>query len=63
LNTKNNAKKVSGYIMAIIGFMLILLNAASYILKTDSTSPVIFILGIMFLSIGTMNIKKQRNEF
>jgi hypothetical protein len=48
--------------MAIIGFMLILLNAASYILKTDFTSPVIFVLGIMFLSIGAMNIKKQRNE-
>jgi len=59
LNTKNNPKKLSEYITAIIGFVLILLNAAAYILNTDNTKPTLFILGIMFLSIGIMNIRKS----
>ncbi|HII94758.1 MAG TPA: hypothetical protein HA367_03345 [Candidatus Methanofastidiosum sp.] len=59
MNTKNNPKKVSGYIMAIIGFVLILVNAIGYILKTNSTPSVIFILGIIFLVIGMMSIRKS----
>ncbi len=42
-----------------MGFALILLNAALYILKIDATKPIIFILGIIFLSIGMMNIRKS----
>jgi len=42
-----------------MGFALILLNAAAYILNTDNTKPILFILGVMFLSIGMMNIRKS----
>ena len=45
--------------MAIIGFVLILVNAIGYILKTNSTPSVIFILGIIFLVIGMMSIRKS----
>lgn len=51
-------QKVAGYIMAIIGLIMILINAAGYIFQIDISSPATSALGIVFVAVGTMNIRK-----
>lgn len=54
-----NKQKFLGYIMFGIGFFIILLNAVSYIFKLNGTSPSILILGIIFVVIGMVNVRKS----
>lgn len=54
-----NNPKYSGYFMAITGFLMLVINAVSYIFKYGMNSPVIVILGIMFVVIGMMTIRKS----
>jgi hypothetical protein len=52
--------KLFGYIMAGVGFALIVLNALSYILYWSTKSSVLSILGIVFLVIGLKTARKTK---
>ncbi|MFA6022622.1 MAG: hypothetical protein WC781_00880 [Candidatus Pacearchaeota archaeon] len=53
--------KISKYIMVIIGFIMLLINAISYIFNLDITSPAMVVLGLVFVVIGMKisNINKK----
>ena len=53
---KNN-KKTKGYVMASVGFLMIVFNAISYF-TSDSTQPALLILGLVFVVIGMGWTKK-----
>lgn len=55
-----NTKIVSGYIMLICGFILILITAMNYIFHWDLGSPT-GVMGILFVGIGMSWVKKSRN--
>lgn len=48
--------------MAVIGLVMILVNATSYIFHLNIISPAIFILGIIFMVIGAINIRKNKKS-
>jgi len=45
-------KKIQGYLMAAIGFMLLLFNALSYLLDWESKNTAFTIIGLIFVAIG-----------
>jgi hypothetical protein len=47
--------------MASIGFLMILINATSYIFGWETKSPALSIMGIVFLVVGTKSIRKSRD--
>jgi hypothetical protein len=51
-------KKIRGYIMAGIGFVMILVNALDYIFGWNYISSAIGIIGLIFVAIG-MKLSKQ----
>ncbi|MCI0472570.1 MAG: hypothetical protein L0Y76_03205 [Ignavibacteria bacterium] len=51
--------KIAGYIMSVIGFLLILYSAVNYILGLHLTTPSVAI-GIVFVAVGATIIKKSR---
>jgi len=48
-----------GYIMAGVGFVMILINAMSYLLSWDLKSPVITIMGLVLVVIGARIARKS----
>jgi len=54
-------KMLSASVMAIIGFVMILYNAYSY-LTHQETSSVLFVLGIVLFTIGAKQIKEARKR-
>jgi len=50
--------KMRGYVMTVVGFLMILFNAISYILS-DNTSPIVGILGLLFVAVGLNWTKKK----
>ncbi|MFH1248991.1 MAG: hypothetical protein V1660_02475 [archaeon] len=57
-----NKQKISGYVMALVGFALILMNAISYVFDLDMKSSALSIIGIVFVAIGMRIIKKAKNN-
>ena len=51
-------RQVSGYIMAAIGFVMILMNALSYLFGRDLKSPAFTILGLVLIVIGAKTARK-----
>jgi membrane protein implicated in regulation of membrane protease activity len=51
-------REVSGYIMAIVGFVMILINAFSYLLGWTWKSPAFTILGLVLIVIGAKTARK-----
>jgi hypothetical protein len=51
--------KISGLIMTLVGFIIILINAISYIFNLDLMSPALVILGIIFVVIGMKSSNKK----
>ena len=51
-------QEISGFIMAIVGFVMILINALSYILGWNLKSPAFTILGLVLIVIGAKTAKK-----
>lgn len=51
-----------GYSLAVVGFILILINAVGYIFNLEFKSSVLVILGIVFLALGTNIIKKNSKK-
>jgi hypothetical protein len=50
---------IAGYIMAIAGFFMILINALSYILPGDLKSPAFTILGLVLIVIGARTAQRS----
>ena len=61
---ENNNKKslISGYVMAIIGFLLILYNALNYIFGWNAGSTPLSVMGIVFVVVGMGIVKKSRQN-
>jgi len=55
-----NNNKASGYIMAGIGFAMLLANAFSYIFDYGISSPAFTILGIVFVVGGLKTARKPK---
>jgi len=51
-------RQVSGYIMAVVGFVMILINALSYLLGWNLKSPAFTILGLVLIVIGAKTARK-----
>ena len=51
-------RQISGYIMAAVGFVMILMNALSYLFGWDLKSPAFTILGLVLIVIGTKTARK-----
>jgi hypothetical protein len=50
--------KTQGYVMAGIGFLMIVYNAISYI-TSDNTHPALGIVGLVFVAVGMNRTKKS----
>jgi len=51
-------RQISGYIIAAVGFVMILMNALSYLLGWDLKSPSFTILGLVLIVIGAKAARK-----
>jgi len=51
-------QEITGYIMAIVGFVMILINALSYILGWNLKSPAFTILGLVLIVVGAKTARK-----
>jgi len=58
MKQKINNKKVSGRIMVVVGFIMILINAIGYIFHLDITSAPLTIMGLVFVAIGMKIARK-----
>jgi len=52
-------QQMPGYIMAGVGFIIILINALDYLLGWDLKSPAFTIPGLVLFIIGAMTAKKS----
>ena len=52
-------REISGYIMAVVGFVMILINALSYLLGWNLKSPAFTILGLVLIVIGAKTARKS----
>ena len=55
-----NKRQISGYIMAGVGFVIILIVAINYIFHLNFSHPALSIIGLVFVGIGMGTIKKFR---
>ena len=55
-------RQISGYIMAAVGFIMILMNALSYLLGWDLKSPAFTILGLVLIVIGAKTAEKSLSK-
>ena len=53
-----NKQKISGYIMASTGFIMLLANAVSYIFDLSFKHPALTVMGLVFVVIGGSTIRK-----
>jgi len=51
-------REISGYIMAIVGFVMIMINAFSYLLGWTWKSPAFTILGLVLIVVGAKTARK-----
>ncbi|MBT4174110.1 hypothetical protein HOC80_04900 [archaeon] len=54
-------KKIKGYIMAGVGFLMILVNALSYLLNWEGEFVPIFIIGLVFVAVGMSWVRYKSN--
>jgi len=54
-------EKTRGYIMAGVGFIMILITALSYLLNWDGQYTPLFIIGIVFVAVG-MNMTRKTDK-
>jgi uncharacterized membrane protein len=53
-------QKNSGYMMAGVGFVMLLANAFSYIFDWNMKSPAFTVLGLIFVLIGLKRARKSK---
>jgi hypothetical protein len=58
MSAEVNKKKITGYIMVIIGFIIILYHAINYIFGWKLDTPV-GVIGIIFVVIGMGMVRKS----
>jgi len=46
--------------MALIGFLMLVMNAAGYIFHLDIKHPALTVMGIVFVVIGMSMVKKSK---
>jgi membrane protein implicated in regulation of membrane protease activity len=51
-------QEISGYIMAVVGVVMILINALSYLFGWTWKSPAFTILGLVLIVIGAKTARK-----
>jgi len=56
---KQNGKKTAGYVMAGVGFLMILVNALDYLLGWDGEFMPLMIIGLVLVVSG-MNLSRRR---
>ena len=54
-----NSQQRAGLGMAIVGFVMLLINALSYLLNWDLKSPAFTVLGLVFVVIGAGTARKS----
>jgi predicted membrane protein len=52
-------EQISGLVMAIVGFIMILVNAISYIFQWGEVHPAFGIVGLVFCAVGAMRVRKN----
>jgi sulfite exporter TauE/SafE len=58
-----NNSKIFGYIMAIVGFIMILVNAVAYLFDLDIKNTAFTVMGLVFVVIGMGMVKNHpKNE-
>lgn len=55
-----NKKQIQGYIMAGVGFVMILINALSYIFNLGMKSSPLLIMSLVFVAIGAKTIRANK---
>lgn len=53
-------QRVSGYIMAGVGIVMILISALSFILNWEPKSPSFGIIGLVLALVGILTLRKSR---
>ncbi len=53
-----NKNKTSGYVMAGVGFMMIVINALDYILGWETIHPAFGVVGLVFVAVGLKTARK-----
>ena len=53
-------QKISGYIMAVIGFLMLVVNAIGYLFNLDIKHPALTVMGLVFVVIGMGIVRKNK---
>jgi hypothetical protein len=59
---KMEKRRLSGTIMAFVGFCLIVVDGLSYIFDWDLQSPILLILGLVFVVIGMRSVRRSKKK-
>jgi uncharacterized membrane protein len=57
-----NRETLRGYLMAIIGFIMLLINAVGYIFGFDFKSGAFTIIGLVFVTIGLKLAREDKRK-
>jgi hypothetical protein len=57
---KAGNERMSGYVMAITGFIMLVINAISYLFRLDFRAPALTVMGIVFVVIGMGTVRNSR---
>lgn len=52
-------EKISKYIMLIVGFIILLVNAVGYLFDLDIKHPALTIMGLVFVTVGMQVARKK----
>ncbi|MBK9941569.1 MAG: hypothetical protein IPP13_08120 [Kouleothrix sp.] len=56
------ARQFSGRMMVIVGFVMLVLNAADYLFDWNQFGPWFVAVGIMFVAIGAGRVRSARSQ-
>ena len=56
------ARQFSGRMMVIVGFVMLVLNAADYLFGWNQFGPWFVAVGIMFVAIGAGRVRSARSQ-
>lgn len=56
-----NKQKISGYIMAVIGLIILLVHAIGYIFHLGIKVSALTIMGLVFVVVGMNIVRKSEN--
>jgi uncharacterized membrane protein len=53
--------KIRGFIFAIVGFLMLLVNAVGYVFNLDIKNPALTVIGLVFVTIGLKVGRELKN--